>query len=206
MTRRPPLAALVMAALALALTAGCGDDDDTATDDTSTTAPDATGDDGDGGGGDDGDDADDNGGDDNDDGDDGDGGVPDACDLLDAAEVEPFVGVVEPESEAGTSIDLLAYSQCEWETDDALVVLAIVGGAERFETHRDNLPGEPVEGLGDEALTFPGVSSETRGGSGGRTISVRVGDRTLVVALRIEGETTVDLVRPLAEAALGRLG
>lgn len=133
------------------------------------------------------------------------GGVPDACSLVEPAEVEALIGAAEPVGETDTAIDGFAYSQCNWENDDGLFLVAVIEGAERYESHQDNLPGEPLAGVGDEALTAPGVSSETMGATGGRTISALVGGRTLVVALRVPGETTVELVQPIAATVADRL-
>jgi hypothetical protein len=134
------------------------------------------------------------------------GAIPDACSLVEPAEVEALVGAAEPEGETETAIDGLEYSQCIWETDDAMLVVAVVEGEDRFAMHGENLPAEPLEGVGDEAITAPGVSSETRGATGGRTISALVDGNTLVVALRVPGETSIDLVAPIATTIAGRLG
>lgn len=176
---------VVVAVLAAALL-GCGDDEES-DEVTAVTDDTGTGDTGDETG-------------------DGGGELPDACGLLEAAELEPVVGSVEPEAERDTSIDGLDYRQCTWESADTLLIVAVVDGSERFETHVANLGGEPVDGVGDEALVATGMSSETRGGTGGRTISARVGDRTVVVALRLPGETPTDAVLPLAQAVAGRVG
>ncbi|MBK5222106.1 MAG: hypothetical protein JJE52_04370 [Acidimicrobiia bacterium] len=200
MPRRHQLSALIaMTILSIAMLVACGDDRSeqgaaTPTNDASagstseSTAQDDVDDDTEPG----------------DDTDPGDGELPDACSLLDPAELSPLVGDVEPEAESGTAIDMLDFSQCAWETDDTMVVVAVRDGPARYEMHRDNLPSEPVDGLGDEAVTMAGVSSETVGATGGRTVSALVGGRTVVVALRIEGQTTLDVVRPLAQAAIER--
>lgn len=135
-----------------------------------------------------------------------DGALPAACDLVDPAALPDGLAAVTPEADDDTAIDGLDYSQCTWESEDVLLVVAVIDGPARYEMHAENLPGEPLSGVGDEAITAPGISSETRGGSGGRTVSALVGDRTLVVALRLEGETTPDDVVPLATAAVDRMG
>jgi len=73
--------------------------------------------------------------------------------------------------------------------------------------HEERDRGEPVEKLGDRALVETGTSLEDFGGTGGRTVFVLDGDRTLVVALdrgRSE-EVTVDAVVELARSAHERL-
>lgn len=134
------------------------------------------------------------------------GALPSACDLVDPTALPADLAAASPESDDGTSIDGLGYSQCTWESEETLLVVAVVDGPERYEMHVENLPGEPLDGVGDEAITAPGISSETRGASGGRTVSALVGDRTLVVALRLDGETTPADVLPFASAAVERLG
>lgn len=136
----------------------------------------------------------------------GSGEVPDACGLVEAAEVEALIGeAASPESEADVAIDGLAYSQCSWETADALFVVAVVEGTDRHEMHREIPNAEDVDGVGDRAITAGGVSSETMGATGGRTISAEVDGSTLVVALKVQGQTTVDLVAPIATTVAERL-
>lgn len=194
---RTRTAALVAIALAPLLLGACGDEDDSAT--TSTTAPadPAAGD---------GPDADADGGADEDDGEAGaEGAVPDACTLVEPAEVEALVGDATGTEERDVALDGLEYSQCTWENEESMLIVAVVGGPERHEMHQDTLPGDPLEGVGDQAITAPGVSSETTGATGGRTISALVDDRTLVVALKVPGQTTVDLVAPIATTVADRL-
>lgn len=105
------------------------------------------------------------------------------------------------------AIDGLSYSQCFWEDAEGnqMIGVGVVETTDRFDMHVGNMPSyEELPGLGDEAIAFPGVSSETRGATGGRTISISVDDRTVTVSLRLDGETPVDAVTPLAEAVLAR--
>lgn len=133
--------------------------------------------------------------------------LPDACGLVDQAEVEALIGPAAIENEAGQTLDGLDFNQCVWESDESgqLIGVALTSTTTRFESHLDNLPGDPVDGLGDDAITAGGVSLETTGATGGRTISMANGDRTVVVALRLDGQTTLDAVRPLAESVLANL-
>lgn len=185
---RTRTAALVVVAFAPLLLGACGDDDDSAAT-SPTTADDPAADDGT-----------------DDDGEAADGGsVPDACTLVEPAEVEALIGAATGEEERDVALDGLEFSQCTWETEESMLIVAVVDGPERHEMHQDTLPGEPLEGVGDQAITAPGVSSETTGATGGRTISALVGDLTLVVALKVPGETTVDLVAPIAATVADRV-
>lgn len=206
----PPIRRLILVLClgAVALT-GCGDDDGSspvADGSTETTAvpanldpPDEGDDDEDG--------DDENAADESDDAAAGD--LPDSCELLTAEEVEALIGSATPEGEDDVAIDGVAYSQCFWEDADGeeLIGVGVVDTTARYDMHAENMPTqEDVAGLGDEAIAFPGISSETRGATGGRTISISVDGRTVVVSLRLLGETPVDTVVPLAEAVLSRMG
>lgn len=215
------LAVAPLAVVALALSA-CGDDSDDALDTApETVSADAPADDGaDEGDDESADDGADGSPDANGDGasadgsggDDGatDGELPDACGLLEGAEVEALIGLATEDPEEGVAVDGVAYRQCAWRSvaDSSLVVVAVVEGTERHEMHREVMAsanGEPEEGIGERAFTSGGVSSETFGATGGRTISAVVDGRTLVVALKLQGETTLDLVAPLATTVAERL-
>lgn len=212
------LAVAPLAVVALALSA-CGDDSDDALDSApETVSADAPADDG-------ADEGDDESADDGADGSpdangdgasaDGSGGatdgeLPDACGLLEGAEVEALIGLATEDPEEGVAVDGVAYRQCAWRSvaDSSLVVVAVVEGTERHEMHREVMAsanGEPEEGIGERAFTSGGVSSETFGATGGRTISAVVDGRTLVVALKLQGETTLDVVAPLATTVAERL-
>lgn len=137
------------------------------------------------------------------------GATPDPCTLVAAAEVEAVAGLgATAAAEDGESIDGLAFRQCVWEAEatSSLVAVAVVEGADRYEQHAERGLGEPVDGLGDEALVEAGVSLETHGATGGRTVVVLDGDRTVSVAVKRQGETPVDEVVTLAASVLDRLG
>ena len=203
MTRTRTLATTVVAVASLLL-AACGGDDaddgaeDVSTDTTAAVAADANDDTTDDG-------TTDAGTVDDETSDEAAAGVPDACSLVEPSEVEALIGAAEPVGETDTAIDGFAYSQCNWENDDGLFLVAVIEGPTRYESHQDNLAGEPLDGVGDEALTAPGVSSETMGATGGRTISALVDGTTLVVALKVPGETSIDLVQPIATTVADRL-
>jgi hypothetical protein len=146
-------------------------------------------------------------GDDGDDEPDG-GGLPDACGLLDADEFEALIGPATAEADGGTTIDMLNFDECIFEADEGrgIVGVAITSSRSRYDMHVERLDGEAVDGLGDEAFMAVGMSLETKGATGGRTVSMLVDGRTVVVALRIEGDTPPEVARTLAESVLTRLG
>jgi hypothetical protein len=132
----------------------------------------------------------------------------DACELLTDAEIAVRLGgAAEPIERGGRTLDDFALSQCRWERGDARIGVAVVGSAERYRQHERRDLGEPVTGLGEAALVERGTSLEDRGGTGGRTVFVRDGDRTLVVALDLgrQQEVTADAVVELARSAHERL-
>jgi hypothetical protein len=136
------------------------------------------------------------------------GGLPDACGLLDADEVEALIGPATAEADGGTTIDMLNFDECIFEADEGrgIVGVAITSSRSRYDMHVERLDGEAVDGLGDEAFMAVGMSLETKGATGGRTVSMLVDGRTVVVALRIEGDTPPEVARTLAESVLTRLG
>jgi hypothetical protein len=66
--------------------------------------------------------------------------------------------------------------------------------------------GEPVPALGEQAAVFEGYSSQTLGGTSGRTLVAVVDGRTLQVALRLgDAEVTTEQLVGLANQVIGRL-
>ena len=134
--------------------------------------------------------------------------LPHACELVEPDEVEALIGPADEEGIEGRALDGARYTQCFWDGHDGttMIGVSIVDTRARYDMHASTLPEfEPLADLGDEALAAPGVSSETGGATGGRTVSIRVGDISVVVALRYEGVTPVEEVRPLAESVVSRL-
>jgi hypothetical protein len=133
--------------------------------------------------------------------------VPDACELLPDAEVAKLLGSVpKPEKKDGQTLDEFPLSQCVWEEGKAGVAVAVVGSTQRYRQHEQRGVGEPVKGLGEAALVEPGTSLEDRGGTRGRTLFVRDGDRTLVVALNGgDRDVSVDAIVDLARDVHARL-
>ena len=132
----------------------------------------------------------------------------DACELLTTDEIEARIPrAAAPDEKTGRTLDDFPLSQCAWEAGDSMVAVAVVGSSERYRMHKARGRGEPLDGLGDAALVETGTSLEDRGGSGGRTVFVLDGDRTLVVALDRgrQAEVTVDEVAELARSAHRRL-
>jgi hypothetical protein len=134
--------------------------------------------------------------------------LPHACALVEPAEVEALIGPADEDGIEGRALDGARYTQCFWDGHDGITMIgvSVVATRARYDLHASTLPDfEPLDGLGDEALAAPGVSSETRGATGGRTVSIRIGEVSVVVALRYEDVTPVDEVRPLAESVVSRL-
>ncbi len=132
--------------------------------------------------------------------------APNACELLPEDRVKALIGAAsKPEEKDGQTLDGFPLSQCVWERGEAGVAVAVVGSPERYLQHKKR-GGDAVEDLGDAALVERGTSLEDRGGTGGRTVFVRDGERTLVVALNTgERETSVDAAVDLAREVHGRL-
>jgi hypothetical protein len=132
--------------------------------------------------------------------------VPDACKLLPDAEVAELIGgTAKPEAKTGQTIDEFPLSQCVWERGKAGVAVAVVGSPERYQQHKKRGAGEPVKDLGDAALVEPGTSLEDRGGTGGQTVFVRDGERTLVVAFNSGRDTSPDAAVDVARKVHARL-
>lgn len=135
--------------------------------------------------------------------------VADACELLTGEDVSAALGrTPRPDERSGRTIDGFALSQCVWEEGERTVAAAVIASPERYRQHERRGRGEAVEGVGEAALVETGMSLEDRGGTGGRTVFVLDGGRTLVVALRRgreEQDVTVDEVVGLARSAHGRL-
>ena len=136
----------------------------------------------------------------------------DPCALLGADEIQFLIGPNTSEQESGTSVDGAGFTQCVWETEDhgPRVGVAVVEGRERYDqrvgfVEDGEFDGEMVDDLGDGAVVIPGVSLETTGGTGGRTATVLVGDQTVAVAVKLDGETSVQDVVTTTESVLGRL-
>jgi hypothetical protein len=137
-----------------------------------------------------------------------DAGIADACELVTRDEIEASVRrVPESDRRSGDTLDGFALSQCVWEAGDRRLAVAVVESSARYRQHERRGRGEPVRELGDAALVETGTSLEDRGGTGGRTVFVLDGDRTLVVAFDHGGETRVSMgaVVDLARSAHARL-
>jgi hypothetical protein len=102
---------------------------------------------------------------------------------------------------------------CLWENETERLALT-VGGAGYFEQVRrgtaESGSVEPVAGLGDEAFFLDAFNYAGGGGTAGRSILVRSGDRTVVVAVRPADKDADDpsggQLRNLADEVLRRLG
>ena len=151
------------------------------------------------------------------------GRAQDACGLLTSAEVAAQLrGRATRERKSGSSLDGHPFSQCRWTAGKRKIGVVVVASTARYETQRKLAGGQRTGGLGDAAVAREGTSLETTGGTGGRTVAIKDGDRSLVVALDLGGTvgatfdpsgskvrrddpvSTADVVA-LARKALGRL-
>lgn len=134
------------------------------------------------------------------------GGV-DTCELIDDATVESVVGQEaqvegpEPGFAGGTS--------CVWEGVDGSRLAVSVADASYYEQVAgayDHAAKEAVTGVGDEAFVADGFNYASGGGTSGRSLFVKSGDRTVVVAIDHDGDVvaTADL-RDLADDVLKKL-
>ncbi len=117
--------------------------------------------------------------------------LPDTCELLSASEVRGATGRdVDPMEEKGESVDGFAYRQCNWTAvgfEDSAAV-RVVAGTERYDTLKRDLGGAGaritnVSGLGDAAFVSSGFSGESSAGSRGSTVFVKSGGKTFSLAL-----------------------
>ena len=115
--------------------------------------------------------------------------LPDACTLLDEADVESVVGPA-PTSEADSGENPLfgTFVQCTWDrTDDAEGVSALAVSVIAGNTFDDYDQGvfdpETVDGLGERAITIPSYAYATGGGTG-TSLVVDQGSVIVIVGAR----------------------
>jgi len=142
----------------------------------------------------------------------GDDGEVAICDALTDPQVGEQIGAdFQSRSDSGKALDGFRFEECTWESPaGGKITVGVVSSAARYTSIERALRGAPglerVDGVGDEAFTASGFSSEERGGTGGRTVYIRDGERTVLVALDPgEGETPPARVVGLAKDALDGL-
>jgi len=135
------------------------------------------------------------------------GGV-DPCDLLGGDTITSVVG-------SGPTVDgpqsgFAGGVSCVWEGDDGSELAVTVAAASYYDQVSDAYEAsgvEQVSGLGDEAFVADGFNYAAGGGTSGRSLFVKTGERTVVVAVDpADGEPTNDQLSTLAEEVLGGLG
>lgn len=129
------------------------------------------------------------------------GGDVDVCGLLEVAEIEAQFGDIGPVSE-GSPEDMGAVTGCSWDVGDPMgtgtdyAVVGIGYSTQDAELTMDAVTGDPVEGLGDEAI----LSSDSN-------LYIREGDTFLnvIVTTVADVPNITEKVTTLAHAAIDRL-
>jgi len=149
--------------------------------------------------------------------------LPDACSLLDDADLETLVGP-DPTAEAdnGSMLGLTAsypYTECRWERSDeadglSAVGVTVVAGDVFANFEQEIHEAEPVEGLGERAVEIRSFADATGGGTG---TSMIVDQGSVTVIVGAQGSVSFDLgdeevtheddpdLRALSEKVLDRL-
>jgi hypothetical protein len=117
-------------------------------------------------------------------------------------DAEAILGVTT--SQDGSACD---YEAVEGDGDAPEAAVEVYESGRAFDALTKNVEPETVEGIGDEAVSFEGFSAYFSGKTCGRTLVVREGDRTVVVALCLVDEAPVsnDQLAQVADAVLMRL-
>jgi hypothetical protein len=115
--------------------------------------------------------------------------LPDACTLLDEADVESVVGPA-PTSEADSGENPLfdSFAQCTWDrTDDAegvsALAVSVIAGNTFDDYDQEVFDPETVDGLGERAITIPSYAYATGGGTG-TSVVVDQGSVIVIVGAR----------------------
>ena len=116
-----------------------------------------------------------------------------ACALLDDASLDPlFPGDVPDPS--GTSMGK-GFAECEWAArDDGPVVLVSILPATDFRSDyvKQLTVTAPVAGIGDGAVSFPGLVGIGRGSADGGSVGFTSGNAAAIVAVRSTGTPAKD--------------
>ncbi len=112
----------------------------------------------------------------------------DACALLDDASLDPLFTDKVPDP-SGTSMGR-GFAECEWAAkDDGPVVLVSILPAADFRSDyvKQLTVTAPVAGIGDGAVSFPGLVGIGRGSADGGSIGFTSGKNAAIVAVRSTG-------------------
>jgi hypothetical protein len=119
----------------------------------------------------------------------------DACALLDDAALDPlFPGDIPKPS--GTSMGD-GFAECEWAAKDGPLVLVSKLPAADFRSDyvKQLNVTAPVAGVGDGAVSFPGLVGIGRGSADGGSVGFTSGDTAVIVAVRATGNATKDATK-----------
>jgi hypothetical protein len=115
----------------------------------------------------------------------------DACGLLgDDALAKLFPDDVPDPS--GTSLGT-GFAECEWNGDGSMVLVSMLPADDFRSDYVEQLTvSAPVKGLGDDAVSFPGLVGIGRGSADGGSVGFTSGDDAAIVAVRSSGDPTKD--------------
>jgi hypothetical protein len=130
----------------------------------------------------------------------------DACGLLDDSALAKLFpdGVPDP---SGTSFGT-GFAECEWSGDGSMVLVSTLPADDFRSDYVEQLTvTAPVKGLGDQAVSFPGLVGIGRGSADGGSVGFTFGDDAAIVAVRSTGDPTKDAAEAttLAKAIVRQL-
>jgi len=115
----------------------------------------------------------------------------DACGLLDDAALRKLFPDDVPEP-SGTSLGT-GFAECEWSSDGSMVLVSTLPADDFRSDYAEQLTvSAPVKGLGDQAMSFPGLVGVGRGSADGGSVGFTSGDDAAIVAVRATGDPTKD--------------
>jgi hypothetical protein len=124
-----------------------------------------------------------------------------ACALLDDAALDHLFPGDVPEP-SGSSMGE-GFAECEWAAkgDGPLVLVSKLPAADFRNDYLKQLTvTAPVAGVGDRAVSFPGLVGIGRGSAGGGSVGFTSGDTAVIVAVRATGNPTRDAAQATALA------
>jgi hypothetical protein len=115
----------------------------------------------------------------------------DACGLLDDAALAKLFPDKVPDP-SGTSLGT-GFAECEWSSNGSTVLVSTLPADDFRSDYIEQLTvSAPVKGLGDEAVSFPGLVGVGRGSADGGSVGFTSGDDAAIVAVRSTGDPTKD--------------
>ena len=116
-----------------------------------------------------------------------------ACGLLDDASLAKVFTHKVPDP-SGTSMGT-GFAECEWSASGGspLVLVSMLPAADfRSDYVKQLTVSAPVEGLGDGAVSFPGLVGIGRGSADGGSVGFTTDDHAAIVAVQLTGDPTKD--------------